>query len=163
MIAHAPGLMAFLNPTVNAYRRIDPHELVPTRACWGYDNRFGLVRVPPERGAATRVEMRLADGSANPYLATAALLFAGLDGIAARADAAGAGRRARLRAAGGGAGRADPAHARRGARRARGRRDAARGDGPALVETFLTIKRFELERYHRHVSDWDIAEYAHHL
>ena len=73
--------MAFLNPTVNAYRRIDPHELVPTRACWGYDNRFGLVRVPPERGGATRVEMRLADGAANPYLATAALLFAGLDGI----------------------------------------------------------------------------------
>jgi glutamine synthetase len=35
--------------------------------------------------------------------------------------------------------------------------------GPALVETFLTIKRSELERYHRHVSDWDIAEYAHHL
>ena len=81
MIAHAPALMAFLNPTVNAYRRIDPHELVPTRACWGYDNRFGLVRVPPERGGATRVEMRLADGSANPYLATAALLFAGLDGV----------------------------------------------------------------------------------
>ena len=81
VIAHAPALMAFLNPTVNAYRRIDPHELVPTRACWGYDNRFGLVRVPPERGGATRVEMRLADGSANPYLATAALLFAGLDGI----------------------------------------------------------------------------------
>ena len=54
VIAHAPGLMAILNPTVNAYRRIDPHELVPTRACWGYDNRFGLVRVPPERGRARR-------------------------------------------------------------------------------------------------------------
>ena len=81
VIAHTPGLMAFLNPTVNSYRRIDPHELVPTRACWGYDNRFGLVRVPPERGGATRVEMRLADGSANVYLATAALLFAGLDGV----------------------------------------------------------------------------------
>ena len=35
--------------------------------------------------------------------------------------------------------------------------------GSMLVETFLTIKRFELERYHRHVSDWDLAEYAHHL
>ena len=90
VIAHAPGLMAFLNPTVNSYRRIDPHELVPTRACWGYDNRFGLVRVPPERGAATRVEMRLADGSANVYLATAALLFAGLDGVQRKLDASGA-------------------------------------------------------------------------
>ena len=155
--------MAFLNPTVNAYRRIDPHELVPTRACWGYDNRFGLVRVPPERGGATRVEMRLADGSANPYLATAALLFAGLDGVERELTPPGAGGRARLRAAGGGAGRPDPALARRRARRARGRRDAARRDGRELVETFLTIKRFELERYHRHVSDWDLAEYAHHL
>ena len=35
--------------------------------------------------------------------------------------------------------------------------------GPALVETFLTIKRYELDHYHRHVSDWDLAEYAHHL
>ena len=129
VIAHAPALMAFLNPTVNAYRRIDPHELVPTRACWGYDNRFGLVRVPPERGAATRVEMRLADGSANPYLATAALLFAGLDGIERELTPPRARRRAGLRAAGGGAGRPDPAHARRGARRARGRHDAARRDG----------------------------------
>ena len=88
VIAHAPALMAFLNPTVNAYRRIDPHELVPTRACWGYDNRFGLVRVPPERGAATRIEMRLADGSANPYLATAGAAVRRARRRPARADPA---------------------------------------------------------------------------
>ena len=156
--------MAFLNPTVNAYRRIDPHELVPTRACWGYDNRFGLVRVPPERGAATRVEMRLADGAANPYLATAALLFAGLDGVERELTPPPAVAGSRLRAARGGAGRPDPALARRRARCARGRHDrCATRWARMLVETFLTIKRFELERYHRHVSDWDLAEYAHHL
>ena len=81
VIEHAPALMAFLNPTVNAYRRIDPHELVPTRACWGYDNRFG-ARARPARARRRDARRDAAgDGSANPYLATAALLFAGLDGV----------------------------------------------------------------------------------
>jgi glutamine synthetase len=163
VIAHAPGLMAFLNPTVNSYRRIDPHELVPTRACWGYDNRFGLVRVPPERGAATRVEMRLADGSANVYLATAALLFAGLDGLQRELTPppAVAGLVYELPEEAQG----DPIPLTLDAALAALEADTTLREamGPALVETFLTIKRSELERYHRHVSDWDIAEYAHHL
>ncbi len=163
VIAHAPGLMAFLNPTVNSYRRIDPHELVPTRACWGYDNRFGLVRVPPERGGATRVEMRLADGSANVYLATAALLFAGLDGVKRELTppAAVEGLVYELPEEDQG----EPIPLSLDAALDALEADATLRDamGPALVETFLTIKRYELERYHRHVSDWDLAEYAHHL
>jgi glutamine synthetase len=163
VLAHAPALMAFLNPTVNAYRRIDPHELVPTRACWGYDNRFGLVRVPPERGGATRVEMRLADGSANPYLATAALLFAGLDGIRRELTppAAVAGLVYELPEDEQG----DPIPLSLAAAVEALEADATLRDamGASLVDTFLTIKRFELERYDRHVSDWDLAEYAHHL
>jgi glutamine synthetase len=163
VIAHAPALMAFLNPTVNSYRRIDPHELVPTRACWGYDNRFGLVRVPPERGGATRVEMRLADGSANPYLATAALLFAGLDGIRSELTPppAVAGLVYELPEEEQG----DPIPLSLDTALDALEADALLREamGPMLVDTFLTIKRFELERYHRHVSDWDLAEYAHHL
>ena len=163
VIAHAPALMAFLNPTVNAYRRIDPHELVPTRACWGYDNRFGLVRVPPERGAATRVEMRLADGSANPYLATAALLFAGLDGI--RRDLAPPPAVAGLVYELPEEEQGDPIPLSLGTALDALESDAMLREamGRQLVSTFLTIKRFELERYERHVSDWDLAEYAHHL
>jgi glutamine synthetase len=163
VIAHAPALMAFLNPTVNAYRRIDPHELVPTRACWGYDNRFGLVRVPPERGGATRVEMRLADGSANPYLATAALLFAGLDGIRREltppAPVAGLVYELPEEEQG------DPIPLSLDAALDALEADETLRDamGAQLVETFLTIKRFELGRYHSHVSDWDLTEYAHHL
>jgi glutamine synthetase len=163
VLVHAPALMAFLNPTVNSYRRIDPHELVPTRACWGYDNRFGLVRVPPERGGATRVEMRLADGSANPYLATAALLFAGLDGIRRELTppAAVAGLVYELPEEEQG----DPIPLSLDAALEALEADATLRDamGAQLTDTFLTIKRFELERYHRHVSDWDLAEYAHHL
>jgi glutamine synthetase len=163
VIEHAPALMAFLNPTVNSYRRIDPHELVPTRACWGYDNRFGLVRVPPERGAATRVEMRLADGAANPYLATAALLFAGLDGVrrelAPPAPVAGLVYELPEEEQG------DPIPLTLDAALEALDADATLRDamGAQLVDTFGTIKRAELERYHRHVSEWDLAEYAHHL
>ena len=81
VIAHAPGADGVPQPDRQLLPAHRPARARADAACWGHDNRFGLVRVPPERGGATRVEMRLADGSANPYLATAALLFAGLDGI----------------------------------------------------------------------------------
>ena len=51
VLAHAPALMAFLNPTINAYRRIVPDSLAPTHANWGWDNRTTFVRIPAERGA----------------------------------------------------------------------------------------------------------------
>src|SRR5262249_14133464 len=81
LLEHGPALMAFFNPTTNAYRRIHEEALVPTLVSWGHDNRLCLARVPRERRGATRGELRLGDGAANPYLAAAAALFAGLDGI----------------------------------------------------------------------------------
>ncbi len=81
VLEHGPGMMVFFNPTVNAYRRISAEALVPTRLCWGHDHRMTLIRVPAERGSATRLEIRLGDGTANPYLAYTAALAAGLDGI----------------------------------------------------------------------------------
>ena len=163
VLAHAPGLMALLGPTVNAYRRIQPDSLAPTHANWGWDNRTTFVRIPPERGGATRIEIRAADGAANPYLAIAAVLAAGahgvregltppppVDGDAYRADREliGPALPASLDAA----------------------LDALEDDtvlrralGPQLVETFLAVKRFEVERHRAWVSDWEIAEYLHHL
>jgi glutamine synthetase len=162
VLAHAPALMAFLNPTVNAYRRIVPDSLAPTRANWGWDNRTTFVRIPAERGRATRVEVRVGDGSANPYLAIAALLFAALHGLRddvalpdpiagdayALGEAAGAGLPASLDQA------LDALEA-----------DAVLRDamGPEIVDTFLAVKRFEIERHRTWVSDWDLAEYVHHL
>jgi len=81
ILAHAPALAAFTNPTVNAYKRLGPDTLAPYRANWGHDNRSAMVRVPPERGAGTRLEVRIGDGAANPYLMIAAVLAAGLDGL----------------------------------------------------------------------------------
>jgi glutamine synthetase len=79
--AHAHGVTAFSNPTVNAFKRLGPDTLAPYRANWGYDNRSCMVRVPPERGQGTRLEVRVGDGAANPYLLIAAVLAAALDGI----------------------------------------------------------------------------------
>jgi glutamine synthetase len=81
ILANAPALAAFTNPTINAYKRLGPDTLAPYRANWGHDNRSAMLRVPPERGAGTRLEIRIGDGAANPYLMIAAILAAGLDGI----------------------------------------------------------------------------------
>ncbi len=79
--ANAAALAALTNPTVNAYKRLGPDTLAPYRANWGYDNRSTMVRVPPERGQGTRLEVRVGDAAANPYLLTAGILAAALDGI----------------------------------------------------------------------------------
>jgi glutamine synthetase len=79
--ANAHALTALTNPTVNAFKRLGPDTLAPFRANWGYDNRSCMVRVPPERGQGTRLEVRVGDGGANPYLVIAGILAAGLDGL----------------------------------------------------------------------------------
>jgi glutamine synthetase len=163
VLAHAPALMAFLNPTINAYRRIQPDSLAPTHANWGWDNRATFVRIPPERGGATRLEIRVGDGGANPYLAIAAVLAAGAhgvrDGLTPPAPVAGDAYRADPEVIGAplpgsleaalDALDADPVLA-----------DAL---GPGIVETFVALKRFEIERHRAWVSDWEIDEYLTHL
>lgn len=74
MIEHHAGMAAVCAPTVNAYKRLRPAQLAGYWANWGYDHRGVTVRVPHERGKATRLEHRMSDGAANPYLCTAAVL-----------------------------------------------------------------------------------------
>lgn len=81
ILKHAAAITAFTNPTVNAFKRLGPGTLAPFRANWGLDNRSAMVRIPPERGSGTRLEVRVGDGGANPYLLVAAILAAALDGI----------------------------------------------------------------------------------
>jgi len=81
ILGHAASLVAFTNPTVNAYKRLGPDTLAPYRANWGHDNRSSMLRVPPERGSGTRLEIRVGDGAATPYLIIASVLAAALDGI----------------------------------------------------------------------------------
>jgi glutamine synthetase len=163
ILAHAPGLMALLNPTINAYRRILPDSLAPTHCNWGLDNRTTFVRIPPERGEGARLEVRVGDGSANPYLAIAATLAAGLDGIRRELDPGEPLEGDAYRAPEDSRGEPLP-QSLEAAIDALGA-DAVLKDalGAQTVETFTTIKRFEIERYSSHVSDWELDEYVHHL
>src|SRR4029079_18887748 len=81
VLAHAPALAALHTPTINSSKRFGPDRLAPWLIDWGFDNRSAMVRIPPERGKASRMELRLGDASANPYLAIAGLLAAAYLGI----------------------------------------------------------------------------------
>ena len=81
LIKHARGLAALTNPTVNSYKRLVPGYEAPVNIAWSPKNRSPLIRIPAKRGLSTRVELRNPDPSANPYLALAGNLAAGLSGI----------------------------------------------------------------------------------
>jgi glutamine synthetase len=80
---HARALAAVVAPTVNSYKRLTPGYEAPVYICWAQLNRSSLIRVPAHGSetSATRIELRCPDPSTNPYLAFAAMLAAGLDGI----------------------------------------------------------------------------------
>ncbi len=81
IIKHAKAFTAVTNPTVNSYKRLVPGYEAPCYVAWSMRNRSPLIRIPASRGLSTRVEVRSPDPAANPYLAIAAMLAAGLDGI----------------------------------------------------------------------------------
>ena len=161
VLEHAPSLMALLAPTVNAYKRIVSQSLVPTHANWGHDNRTAFVRVPLERGPRTRIEIRAGDGAANAHLIIAALLAAGHDGIRReleppppqRDSAYGAGHR----------GAALPRSLEAALELLTGDAVLVSALGAELIETFVRMKRFEVERFNAWVTDWELDEYADHL
>jgi glutamine synthetase len=160
ILAHAPGLAALNNPTVNSYKRFGPNTLAPWLIDWGLDNRSAMVRIPPERGKAARLELRLGDASANPYLAIAAMLAGAYLGIRDKLDApeplTGYGY--------------DPTKADKLPASLPEALDALEADtelvellGPRFVETFLAYKRDEVDRFYHYVTDWEFQEYAYHL
>jgi glutamine synthetase len=86
LLRHARGMCAITNPLVNSYKRLVPGYEAPVNVAWSMRNRSPLIRVPDRRGLGTRVELRSPDPSANPYLALAVMLAAGLDGVETKAD-----------------------------------------------------------------------------
>jgi glutamine synthetase len=86
LLRHARGLCAITNPLVNSYKRLVPGYEAPVNVAWSMRNRSPLIRVPQRRGHGTRVELRMPDPSANPYLALTVMLAAGLDGVVTKAD-----------------------------------------------------------------------------
>ncbi|MEI5524929.1 glutamine synthetase family protein [Streptomyces brasiliscabiei] len=160
VLAHAPALAALANPTVNSYKRFGPDTLAPWLIDWGLDNRSAMVRIPPERGSGARLELRLGDAGANPYLLIAGTIAAALLGVLAGEEPA-----APLEGYGYDAARAAvlpmtlPAAL-----------DALEADtalteilGKGFTTSYLTYKRDEVARFQRHVTDWEFTEYAYHL
>jgi glutamine synthetase len=86
LLRHARGSCAITNPLVNSYKRLVPGYEAPVNVAWSLRNRSPMLRIPDRRGAGTRVEHRVPDPAANPYLALAVMLAAGLDGIETKAD-----------------------------------------------------------------------------
>jgi glutamine synthetase len=160
IIAHAPALTALLNPTVNSYKRFGPDTLAPWLIDWGLDNRSAMVRIPPERGGGARLELRLGDASANPYLAVAATLAAALLGIEAGLEPP-----APLEGYGYDTSRAallpSSLPAALDALEADGELGALLGKD--FTASYLSYKRDEVARFHQHVTDWEFTEYAYHL
>ena len=143
LIAHAEGLTALAAPTINSYKRLGNGELCPSTATLGGDSRQAYVRVPPERGHGTRVELRVGDPSTNPYLLIAGMLAAGLDGIERELEP-------------------DDLAAVPLPRSLDAALIALEADtvlagmlGAQLLEAMVAVKRREIERYNLTVTDWE--------
>ncbi|MBV8538194.1 MAG: glutamine synthetase [Alphaproteobacteria bacterium] len=168
LLAHAAASAAFATPTLNGYRRYKPFALAPDRVVWGQDNRGAMIRVvgTPGNPATYRIENRIGEPAANPYLYMASQILAGLDGIEQRLDPGAA---------------ADAPYAAEAATLPRSLGEALlalRGDkcfragfGKQFVEDyFIRIKEAEIARYREgiagrsdrdplEVSDWEQREY----
>ena len=161
---HAKALTAFCNPTINAFKRLGPDTLAPFRANWGYDNRSCMVRVPPERGQGTRLEVRVGDGAANPYLLIAAILAAGLDGIQNNLDCPDP---AEGMAYDNEAAEILPLSLTEALDALEADTDLSHVMAQELINVFMVMKRDEVERYNAEVADpstrdvtaWEIREY----
>ena len=90
VLQHLPALLALTCPSVNSYRRLQPHFWSSAYTAWGPDNREAAVRVPStfpsDRAGSTNAELKASDSSSNPYLALGGLLAAGLDGVTRALD-----------------------------------------------------------------------------
>lgn len=157
VLAHARALCGVGAPTVNSYKRLQPASWAPAHVAYAEHNRAALVRIPGS--SRRRIEFRSADHTCNPYLLLTALLAAGIDGLERELDP-------------GAPAEGDLGHASRAALEAQGVEFLPRNAGEALAAVegdevvmnalgpvcgpeLLRIKRFELERYEQHVSQWE--------
>jgi glutamine synthetase len=90
VLAHLPGLLAMTTPSVNSFRRLQPHFWSSAYTAWGLENREAAVRVPTrywdDEAGSTNLELKASDASANPYISLGGVTAAALDGIARGLD-----------------------------------------------------------------------------
>lgn len=155
LLAHASAAASFSTPTVNGYKRYQPHSLAPDRILWGIDNKGAMVRVVRGVGdPASRVENRSGEPGANPYLYIASQVLSGLDGIERLLEPGEPTENPYSDAA-----LSLPTNL--GAAL-----DALESDamftaalGADVVAWYVHLKRSEFDRYLAHVSDWEQREY----
>ena len=153
LMAHARGALALSTPTINGYRRFRPNSLAPDRVAWARDNRAAMLRVI-DHGGAARIENRVGEPAANPYLYFASQILSGMDGLARGLDPGPS---------------ADAPYETPAPPLARSLREALRdlredalmveGLGYDFVDYFCRIKEAELARFDAEVSDWEQREY----
>nr|WP_246447950.1 glutamine synthetase family protein [Novosphingobium flavum] len=155
LLAEAAGAMPLTTPTINGYKRYRANSLAPDRIAWGEDNRGAMLRVLAKGEAgATRIENRVGEPAANPYLYLASQMISGLAGIEAgltppeAVDSPYTAEAPRLPGS---------------LEAALGQLDASAvlraGLGDGFTDHFLRIKRAEVARYNTAVTDWEHREY----
>jgi glutamine synthetase len=155
LLAHARASTVFTTPTINGYKRYRSYSLAPDRAIWGHDNRGVMIRVLGGSGdPATRLENRIGEPAANPYLYMASQILSGLDGVDRALDPGPS---------------ADTPYETKAALlpKTLGEAVLALKDdsffrealGAAFVDYYVHIKNAEIERFHAEVSEWEQREY----
>jgi glutamine synthetase len=155
LLEHARASTVFTTPTINGYKRYRSYSLAPDRAIWGRDNRGVMIRVLGGPGeAATRLENRIGEPAANPYLYMASQILSGLDGVDRKLDPGPS---------------ADAPYETKAALLPKSLREAvfALSEDPffrdalgaAFVDYYVHIKNFEIDRFQAEVSDWEHREY----
>jgi len=155
LLAHGRAAAAFATPTINGYKRYRPYSLAPDRVIWGKENRGAMLRVVgAPRDPDTRIENRIGEPAANPYLYFASQIYCGLDGIERRLPLARA---------------ADTPYEAKADLLPRTLEEALQhlridktlrdGFGAGFVDYYCRIKEAEIARFNLEVSDWEHREY----
>jgi glutamine synthetase len=155
LLSHARAAAAFTTPTINGYKRYRAYSLAPDRAIWGCDNRGVMVRVLGGSGdLATRLENRVGEPAANPYLYMAAQIFTGLEGMERMLDpgpSADTPYEAQALLL--------PRSLEEALRALRNDNCLADGFGRSFIDYYLRIKDAEVARYQAEVTEWEQREY----
>lgn len=163
ILRHMRGMTAITNPIVNSYKRLIPGYEAPVYLSWSANNRSTLVRIPASKGNGARMELRSPDPAANPYLALAVILRAGLDGIKNKIEPP-------KSVTGNLFEMSEQERQQRGIEALPGtlmeavlsmeQDDFMRQTlGDHVFERYIALKKEEWDRYRRQVTDWEINEY----
>lgn len=153
---HANSMCSLVNSTVNSYKRLEEYRFAPTTVSWGFEHRGAMIRIPYSKKPNTRIENKLPGSDTNPYIALAAVLTAGLDGIKSKTKLPNPCN-------------GDTTYESTYDRLPKTLIDAInelKKDtyfktvlGEEFIKQYILLREFEWNRYMNHISDWELSEY----